>query len=212
MSVCYITEYTICSLVLHGKSQWKASFWDSMSHTVLRGWWCDDVLNVHAPSQDIYMYDDSQESFCKELEHVFDQFPKHHIKILLREFSATLQRPYNCGRWDHCAISKCRQMNVKWQSITTCHKLIAQDTFTLTIGNECAGKQEWQWWYSKCFYIQKSNCQEYSVALFKPWSMQVNPYWWEDSPSDQTGLDERRYSYLTSIISEELPVIMITIC
>jgi len=131
MSV-HITEYTICSLVLHWKSQWKVSPRDSMSHTVLRGWWCD-VLNVHAPSQD--MYDDSQESFCEELQQLFDQFPKHHIKILLQEFSATLQRPYNCGSWDHCAVSKCRQMNVKWQSIT-CHKLIPQDTFTLTTGNE----------------------------------------------------------------------------
>lgn len=34
---------------------------------------------MHAPSQDIY--DDSQESFCNELEQPFDQFPKHNIKF-----------------------------------------------------------------------------------------------------------------------------------
>ena len=183
----------------------------TVCHTVLRGWWCD-VLNVRAPSQDIY--DDSQESFCKELEQVFDQFPKHHIKILLWEFSATLQRPYNCGRWDHCAISNVS----KWMSsdrVSHAIKLIPQDTSTLTTGNESVlENRKWQWCYSsKWCYIQKCNCQEHSVALFKPWSMHVNLYWWKDSQSDQTCLDERRrYSYLTSIISEELPVTMITIC
>jgi len=95
------------------------------------------LFRMCMPYLRIYTHMMTQESFCKELEQVFDQFPKHHIKIPLWQFSATLQRPYNCRRWEHCAISRCRQMNVKWQSMT-CHKLIPQDTFTLTIGNECA--------------------------------------------------------------------------
>jgi hypothetical protein len=32
------------------------------------------VLNVHALTQD--KMDDTKDSFCKELEHVFDKFPK----------------------------------------------------------------------------------------------------------------------------------------
>jgi hypothetical protein len=29
-----------------------------------------------------------KDSFYEELEHVFDKFPKYHMKILLREFNA----------------------------------------------------------------------------------------------------------------------------
>lgn len=139
---------------------------------VMMFWMCMSYLRIY-----LYTHMMTQESFCKELEQVFDKFPKHHFKILLWQFSPTLQRPYNCRRWDdcrrweHCAISRCRQMNVKWQSIT-CHKLIPQDTFTLTIGNECVQENR----NDNGCYIQKSNCQEHSVTLFKPWSMHLNLY------------------------------------
>jgi hypothetical protein len=39
------------------------------------------VLNVHAPTED--KIDDVKGRFYKELEHVFDKFPKYHMKILL---------------------------------------------------------------------------------------------------------------------------------
>jgi hypothetical protein len=39
------------------------------------------VLNVYAPTED--NTDDVKESFYKELERVFDKFPKYHTKILL---------------------------------------------------------------------------------------------------------------------------------
>jgi hypothetical protein len=60
-----------------------------MSHIIVRGRWCDIiVLNVHAPAED--KIDDMKDSFYDELERVFDKFPKYHMKILLRDFSATV--------------------------------------------------------------------------------------------------------------------------
>jgi hypothetical protein len=54
---------------------------DRMSYITLRGHWCDIiVLNVHAPTED--KCDDAKDSFYEELEGVFDQFPKYHMKIL----------------------------------------------------------------------------------------------------------------------------------
>jgi hypothetical protein len=48
------------------------------------------VLNVHAPTED--KTDDVKDSFCEELEHVFDKFPKYHMKILLGDFNAKVGR------------------------------------------------------------------------------------------------------------------------
>jgi hypothetical protein len=53
-----------------------------MSYIILRGRWCDIVLNVHAPTEDTV--DDLKDSFYEELERVFDKFPKYHMKILLQ--------------------------------------------------------------------------------------------------------------------------------
>jgi len=47
-------------------------------------------VNEHGTSDD--KGDDSKDSFCKELEQVFDHFPKYHIKILLGDFNAKLGR------------------------------------------------------------------------------------------------------------------------
>jgi hypothetical protein len=60
---------------------------------VLRGRWCNIiVLNVHAPTEE--KSDDSKDSFCEELEQVFDHFPKYHIKILLGDFNEKLEKEY----------------------------------------------------------------------------------------------------------------------
>jgi exonuclease III len=62
-----------------------------MSYIILRGRWCDIiVLNVHAPTED--KIDDVKNSFYDELEHVFDKFPKYHMKILLGDFNAKVGR------------------------------------------------------------------------------------------------------------------------
>jgi hypothetical protein len=46
-----------------------------MSIIVLRGRWCYlIVLNVHVPTEE--KHDDSKDNFYKELEQVFDYFPK----------------------------------------------------------------------------------------------------------------------------------------
>jgi hypothetical protein len=47
------------------------------------------VLNVHAPAEDKI---DETGSFYEELEHVFDKFPKYHMKILFGVFSAKVGR------------------------------------------------------------------------------------------------------------------------
>jgi hypothetical protein len=64
---------------------------DRMSCITLKGHWCDIiVLNVHAPTED--KDGDIKGSFYEELEQVFDQFPRYHMKILLGHFNAKVGR------------------------------------------------------------------------------------------------------------------------
>jgi exonuclease III len=60
---------------------------DKMSYITLQGCWCGSiVLNVHTPTED--KDDVIQDRFYEELEEVFDQFPRYHMKILLGDFNA----------------------------------------------------------------------------------------------------------------------------
>jgi exonuclease III len=60
---------------------------DRMLYITLKGQWCDIiVLNVHAPTE--VKDDDIKDSFYEELEEVFDQFPRYHMKIFLGDFNA----------------------------------------------------------------------------------------------------------------------------
>jgi hypothetical protein len=62
-----------------------------MSYIILRGRWCNiTVLNVHTPCED--KSSDVKYSFCEELGCVFDQFPRHSMKILLGGFNAKIGR------------------------------------------------------------------------------------------------------------------------
>jgi hypothetical protein len=62
-----------------------------MSYIIIKGRWCDIiVLNVHAPNED--KDDDMKDSFYEELEQVFDQFPRYHMKNLLGDFNAKVGR------------------------------------------------------------------------------------------------------------------------
>jgi hypothetical protein len=63
---------------------------DRMSYIILKGLWCDIVLNVHAPHED--KDDDIKGSFNEELEQLFDQFSRYHMKILLGDFNAKVGR------------------------------------------------------------------------------------------------------------------------
>jgi hypothetical protein len=64
---------------------------DRMLYIILRGRWCHIiVLNIHAPAEDKVDY--LKDSFYKELERVFDKFPKYHMIILFVEFSARVGR------------------------------------------------------------------------------------------------------------------------
>ena len=49
---------------------------------------------IRAPNEEkIY---DSKDSFYEELEQVFDHFRKHHMKILLGDFNAKVERENIC--------------------------------------------------------------------------------------------------------------------
>jgi hypothetical protein len=62
-----------------------------MSYIILRGHWCNIiVLNVHASYED--KWDDVKDSFYEELGHVFDQFPRYDMKILLGDFNLKVGR------------------------------------------------------------------------------------------------------------------------
>jgi len=64
---------------------------DRLSYIVLRGRWHNIiVINVHAPSEE--KSDESKDSFYEELEQVFDNFLKYHMKILLGDFNAKVGR------------------------------------------------------------------------------------------------------------------------
>jgi exonuclease III len=63
---------------------------DRMSYIVLRGCWCNIVLNAHPPTEG--KGDDSKDSFYEELEGVFYHFPEYHMKILLGDFDAKMGR------------------------------------------------------------------------------------------------------------------------
>jgi len=62
-----------------------------VSYIVLRGRWCNIVLNVQAPSEE--KSDESKDSFYEELEQVFFYlFPKCHMEVLLGDFNAKVGR------------------------------------------------------------------------------------------------------------------------
>jgi len=60
-----------------------------MSCITLRGRWCDIVLNVQAPTE--VNASDVKHSFYQELEHILDQFQKHHM-IFLGDFNVNVGR------------------------------------------------------------------------------------------------------------------------
>jgi exonuclease III len=63
-----------------------AEFVGDRMYIILKGHWCDIVLNVHAPTED--KDDDIKDGFNEELEPVFDQFPRYCMKILQGNFNA----------------------------------------------------------------------------------------------------------------------------
>jgi hypothetical protein len=62
-----------------------------MSYITLKGRLCDIIiLNKHAPNED--KGDVTKDSFYEELEQVFDQVPRYHMKILMDDFSTKVGR------------------------------------------------------------------------------------------------------------------------
>jgi hypothetical protein len=48
------------------------------------------LLNVHASTED--KSGNTKDSFYEKLRHIFNQFPKYHMKILLADFNAEVSR------------------------------------------------------------------------------------------------------------------------
>jgi hypothetical protein len=63
---------------------------DRMSYITLKGCWCDIVLDVHALTED--KDDIIKDSSYEELEQVFGQFPRYHMKMLLGDFNTKVGR------------------------------------------------------------------------------------------------------------------------
>jgi hypothetical protein len=61
-----------------------------MSDLTLKGRWCDIILNVQAPTED--KDNVIKDSFSKELEEVYDHYPRYHMKIFLGDFNAKIRR------------------------------------------------------------------------------------------------------------------------
>jgi len=59
------------------------------------------VLNLHAPTED--KSDNIKDTFYEELEHILDQFPKYHMKILGEPRSMD-------GKDDKCIQKCCLEM------------------------------------------------------------------------------------------------------
>jgi hypothetical protein len=82
------TGFPICKGIMSAVK--RVEFFSDRLYVTLRSHWCDIVLNVHAPFED--KHDNMKDSFYKEREHVFNQFPKYHIKMLLGDFSIKVGR------------------------------------------------------------------------------------------------------------------------
>jgi hypothetical protein len=61
-----------------------------MSYIILRGHWCHIFLNIYAKTGD--NIDDVKLSFCEELVHVFDEFSKYLMRILLEDVNVKVGR------------------------------------------------------------------------------------------------------------------------
>jgi hypothetical protein len=59
-----------------------------MSYIILRGRWCNIIVNVHTPCEDTS--NDIKGSFYEGLGCVFDQFPMYDMKILLGDCNANV--------------------------------------------------------------------------------------------------------------------------
>jgi hypothetical protein len=103
---------------------------DRMSYITLKGRWCDIiVLNVHAPAED--KDDDIRDSFYEELEQVFDQFSRYHMKILLRYFNAKVGREDICRPIGNESLHEASNDNgVRVVNFATSKNVIVKSTFS----------------------------------------------------------------------------------
>jgi hypothetical protein len=58
-------------------------------HDTIGCWWDTIILNVHAQTE--YISNNKKNSFCEELEHVFDQSVGYYIKTQSGDFNAKVE-------------------------------------------------------------------------------------------------------------------------
>ncbi|PNF25286.1 hypothetical protein B7P43_G11534 [Cryptotermes secundus] len=119
-----------------------------MPYIILRVRWCDIVvLNVHGPSQD--KIDDMKDRFYEGLQHVFDNFPKYHMKILLRRHSSILDvQSSDCDTDHYRVVEKVRKRPAV--SKQTTHR-VHMERFNLKKLNEIEGKGQYRTEISNSF-------------------------------------------------------------
>ena len=108
---------------------------------VLRVHWCNNVLNVHAPSEE--KSNDSKDSFYDKLEWgVFYHFSKHHIKILLGKFDAKLgtENIFRLRTGNKSLHGDKGVGVVDFATSTTCDKVHHQSSCTETFINTPEGR------------------------------------------------------------------------
>jgi hypothetical protein len=102
-----------------------------MPYIILRGHWCNIIaLNVHAPRED--KSDGVKDSFYQELGRVFNQFPRHYMKILLRHSNAKLGRGDNFKPkiGDEGSHKISNDNGVRVVNFVTCKNLVDKSTMS----------------------------------------------------------------------------------
>ena len=102
---------------------------DRVSCITKKGRYCDIiVLNVHAPSED--KDDDIKDSFYEEIERLFYQLPMYHIKILLGDFNAKVEREniFQPTIWTESVHPECNDNGIRVVNFATSKNLIAKST------------------------------------------------------------------------------------
>jgi hypothetical protein len=102
---------------------------DRLSYIILRGRWFNIiVLNVHAPCEDKGV--DVKDSFYEELWHVFDQFHRYDMIILLGGFNAKVGREniFNLTTGNESSHETSNDDGLKVVNFATSETLVVKNT------------------------------------------------------------------------------------
>jgi exonuclease III len=96
-----------------------------MTYIVQKGRWCNIIVwNLHAPSED--ESDGSKDSFYEELDKVFKNFHKYHMKIILGDFNVKLggEDIFKPKIWNESLHQDCNDYGVRIVNFVTSKNLV----------------------------------------------------------------------------------------